>query len=103
MDRLFSIHETRRSNTRHSRGKCDSKSSNRDTRAQKAVPKVSLCSHCRFLVQFRFFQAFFEIPVNFKSICYLLFASNGELINCKIVLDILEAAATKQKQKYKQN
>ena len=39
---------------------------------------------------FRFFQAFFEIPVNFISIDHLLFASNGELINCKIIIDILE-------------
>ena len=36
------------------------------------------------------FQAFCEIPVNFIIIGYLFFASNGELINCKIVLDILE-------------
>ena len=62
-----------------------------DTRAQKGgAPKVSLGSHCRFLVEFRFFQTFFEMPVNFKIIGYLLLASNGELINCKIVLDILE-------------
>ena len=33
---------------------------------------------------------FFEIPVNFIIIGYLLFACNGELINCKIVIDILE-------------
>ena len=47
-----------------------------ETRGGKAGPQRS--------------QASFEIPVNFIIICYLLFASNGELINCKIVLDILE-------------
>ena len=71
-------HDTKRSNTGHSRGKCDSKSSNRDTRAQKAVPKVSLCSHCRFLVEFRCFHAFFEIPVNFIIIGSLLSANKGQ-------------------------
>ena len=34
------------------------------------APKVSLCSHWRLLVEFRFFLVFFEIPVNFIMIGY---------------------------------
>ena len=64
------------------------------------APKVSWCSHCRFLVEFRFFQAFFETPVNFIIIGHLLFARNGEPINCKIVIDILvsQRSATQKRQ-----
>ena len=41
-------------------------SSNRDRRGPEGgAPKASLCSHWRLLVEFRFFQAIFEIPVNF--------------------------------------